>query len=231
MAIKKRIVCYTTALILLIGSTAQAQYDRAESVGDFALPVTLLSFSATGGYNSVILSWKTASEVDLWGFNVYRSTSPGEALYRMNEDLILSQGTGPELNEYQYIDYSVESGSRYTYKLSTLEFSGTERFIGTSVINYDGLNSLNLTLELKGNFPAPFNSETKIAFSVFETTRVTLQIYDLRGQRIVILLDRILSPGEYFETFSGDQLPSGIYFCRLQGENGFDRIHKMILLR
>ena len=231
MAINKRVVCYSIAMILLIGSTANAQYDRAESVGDFALPVTLLSFSATGGYNSIVLNWRTASEIDLWGFNIYRSIVPEDALCKINENVIPSQGTGLELNEYHYIDCDVETGLSYLYKLYAVEFSGFEELIGMTAINYDQQIAVDLTLELKGNFPTPFNSETKIAFSVYETTRVLLQVYDVKGQKIGTLLDRILSPGDYFETFTGDQLPSGIYLCRLRGGNGFDSIHKMILLR
>lgn len=216
---------------MILVSSAGAQYDRGESAGDFALPVTLLDFTASGGENCVILSWVTASEVDLVGFNLYRSLKREEYYTCINPLIVPSRGTGPELNEYQYIDYDVENGSCYFYKLSSVELSGCEEYVGSIVTGIPLKTIGDMSITLKGSFPDPFNSQVSILFAVNKESRISLCVYDIIGRKVATLLDRVLSPGEYSESLNGDQLPSGVYLCRLQGENGLDRVHKMVLLR
>ena len=214
-----------------LASGVKAQYDRGESVGDYALPVTLLNFSASGGHNSIILTWMTASEIDLMGFNLCRSMEPEEGFYRINPTFIPAMGKGPELIEYQYVDYEVDNGFLYYYRLLEVGLNGQETIIGSTHHSFTMLQeSWDSPIDLKGNYPEPFNELTRIFFSVYEKSRVQLQIYDLKGRKVATVLDRILSPGNYEEPFEGDLFPSGIYFCRLKGENGFETVRKMVLL-
>ncbi len=229
IARKITIVCLISIFTICI-STAVAQYDRSESSGDYALPVTLLSFSASGGNDAVILDWATGSEIDLMGFNLYRSTESVENFDRLNSTLIPSQG-GAEFTEYEYIDGETEVGVDYFYRLSTIELNGSEHIIGATISGHLSPTGRELTFSLRGSFPDPFNSQASIAFSVHEYGRISLQVYDLSGRKIITLLDRILSPGEYVESFNGDQLPSGVYLCRLHDAQGFSITHKMVLLR
>ena len=210
---------------------AQAQYDRAESSGDFALPVTLTAFSASGGENSIVLQWTTASEVDLIGFNLYRSREPVGGFERINPAVIPAQGTGPEINEYHFIDVDVSPGCCYYYRLSTFELDGSETFIGTTIMGSASNFYGNLSIALKGCYPDPFNSQVSIAFSVNLENRITLTVYDTNGCKVATLIDRVLAPGQYVETFHGDHLPSGMYLCRMQSASGYDQVRRMILLR
>jgi hypothetical protein len=221
-------------LVLLcagISLNAQAQYDRGESSGDFALPVTLLNFSAVGEDHAIMLQWTTASEIDLVGFNLYRSEEPIGGFTCINPTIIPSRGAGPEINEYQYLDDDVASGSSYFYKLSSLELDGSEVFLGSTITGNPSHAYGDMSFALKGSYPDPFNGQASIVFSVKAENRVSLTIYDINGRVISILVDRILAPGEYVETFHGDHLPSGVYLCRMQSEGGYNYVHKMILLR
>ncbi len=84
-------------------------------------------------------------------------------------------------------------------------------------------------------FPNPFNPHCTIRFSLAQSEKVSLSIHDLRGRRVVSLVDERLSAGDFERVWDGhDQQgrasASGIYFMRLQaGERLLSR--KMILLR
>jgi hypothetical protein len=218
-------------LCVFLASNVEAQYDRGESSGDYALPVTLLNFTASDGEHAITLNWVTASEIDLVGFNLHRSTEPNGGFMRINPGLIPSQGTGPALNEYQYVDDAVEDGFLYYYKLSSIELDGNEEFIGSTVKGSISPTIGDPSIAFKGSYPDPFNSQVSIAFSVNSEGRVSLTIHDVSGRKIATLLNRILASGDYIETFKGDQFPSGVYLCRVQGGNGYQHVHKMILLR
>lgn len=239
----KSSVLWLILVLVFLSLTARAQYDRSESSGDFPLPVTLMNFTAAGGDNSVVLCWKTCSEIDLAGFNLYRALGCDGVFSPINPVLVPARGTGPDFQEYQYIDQNLSNGFHYYYKLSTVDLNGREAIEEPPILGIPGNPqetswqdpALDLTqfalLRFKGNYPEPFNGQAWIAFSVYESSRVLLQIYDISGRKVASLLDCIFSPGDYVQLFNGDHLPSGVYFCRLQGENGFDTIQKMVLLR
>ena len=84
---------------------------------------------------------------------------------------------------------------------------------------------------LKQNFPNPFNPTTLISFDLPNTSKVSLKIYNMRGESIATLLDnKILSMGANEVEFNAESLPSGIYIYSLKaGEYNLNR--KMILLK
>ncbi len=83
---------------------------------------------------------------------------------------------------------------------------------------------------LYGNYPNPFNPTTKIPFDVVETGHVRMDVFDVIGRRVVTLVDRSLSPGQYTANFDGAGLPSGVYLYRIEmGE--FVAVKKMLLVK
>ncbi len=80
------------------------------------------------------------------------------------------------------------------------------------------------------NAPNPFNPETRIAFDLVKGGMVTLRIYNLLGQQVAELLNGVAAPGHHQIMFNGSNLPSGIYFYRLETE-GFVDQKKMLLLK
>jgi predicted outer membrane repeat protein len=83
---------------------------------------------------------------------------------------------------------------------------------------------------LSQNYPNPFNPNTKIEYQIPELSLVTLRIYDTLGNEVMTLVNEEQSGGNYKVEFDSSNLPSGIYFYRLEA-NGFDHTKKMILLR
>ncbi|MBN1633093.1 MAG: T9SS type A sorting domain-containing protein [Ignavibacteria bacterium] len=99
---------------------------------------------------------------------------------------------------------------------------------------------------LEQNYPNPFNAVTRIKFKVTsegdrsqktgvslggrsQKTGVRLKVYDLNGREIRTLVNERLEAGVYEVRFDSGDLPSGIYFYRMQTEN-FISTKKLILL-
>ena len=88
---------------------------------------------------------------------------------------------------------------------------------------------------LTQNYPNPFNPVTKIKFEIpgqarNDNTLVTLKIYDLLGREIATLINEEKPAGKYEVEFNATNLPSGIYFYRIQAGD-FIKTRKMVLLR
>jgi hypothetical protein len=73
-------------------------------------------------------------------------------------------------------------------------------------------------LQLKQNFPNPFNPSTSITFSIPKTGKTLVTVYDLIGAPVATLVNEQLEAGEYTVNFAASHLPSGIYIYKLQHE-------------
>ncbi len=83
--------------------------------------------------------------------------------------------------------------------------------------------------ELYPNYPNPFNPVTRIRFSLPRQSRISLNVYDVRGHKVRSLLqNRTTSSGSHTIGFNGKNLPSGIYLCVLQ--TGSIRLTQKMLL-
>jgi hypothetical protein len=86
------------------------------------------------------------------------------------------------------------------------------------------------TYVLNQNFPNPFNPSTTIRFSIPNTGKVTLKVYNLLGMEVATLVDGELSAGTHRVTFEASNLPSGVYFYRIDA-GSFSDVRKMALLK
>ena len=85
------------------------------------------------------------------------------------------------------------------------------------------------------NFPNPFNPTTTINYSLKENSKVSLNIYNIKGQKVKQLISSQLSVGQHSVVWNGtDQtnkpVSSGIYFYKLKTEN-YEKVKRMILLK
>lgn len=88
---------------------------------------------------------------------------------------------------------------------------------------------------LKQNYPNPFNPQTKIGFVLPEGQTVSLEIYNILGQRVRTLISGFREAGVHTAVWNGtndkeSDVPSGIYFYRLT-TGTFNQTGKMALLR
>jgi photosystem II stability/assembly factor-like uncharacterized protein len=80
------------------------------------------------------------------------------------------------------------------------------------------------------NYPNPFNPITHIRYSIPQSSRVILKVYDVLGNQVAKLVDKYQNAGEYDVIFSADELASGIYFYRLMA-GSYNNTKKMIFLK
>jgi hypothetical protein len=83
---------------------------------------------------------------------------------------------------------------------------------------------------LLGNYPNPFNNSTIIKFRLADPGHVSLEIYNILGQRVETLTSGVMSAGEHELVWTGRDVPSGVYFYRLTaGEKS--AVRKMALIK
>jgi hypothetical protein len=89
------------------------------------------------------------------------------------------------------------------------------------------------------NYPNPFNPVTKIKFNISALGPpskgdrgmiISIDIFDILGRQVAVLLNRYLSPGSYEISFDALNYPSGVYFYRLEAGE-FKQTNKMILIK
>lgn len=91
-----------------------------------AAAVVLSSFEGTPDQitGEVRLVWKTASQLDTAGFNLYRSDRAEGPYVRINPQLVPATPQAVTGNTYEYVDRNVNSGRTYYYQLEELEING-----------------------------------------------------------------------------------------------------------
>jgi len=91
--------------------------------------VTLAGFETISNIGQVRITWETAQEIEVVGFNIYRSTNPDGNRVKINDDLIPSQNPGGLVGaSYNLVDQDVEMGMKYYYWLECEELSGGAYF-------------------------------------------------------------------------------------------------------
>ena len=91
-------------------------------------------------------------------------------------------------------------------------------------------NDMPKAFNLAQNFPNPFNPSTTVQYSVANAGLIKIAVYNVIGQEIAELVNEEKQPGTYNVAFDASNLPSGIYFCRMEA-NDFASTRKMILLK
>ncbi len=219
-------------------------------LGDASLPVTLASFSALVKSKNVLLTWRTESEVENLGFEIFRSLSENGQYSLIDSYLdnpeLKGQGNSSVGKTYHYTDQTVQKGTTYYYKLADVSFNGQKSFHGPIKVQVTQ-NQLNVTsnsapktFKLYPNHPNPFNPSTEIVFDLpadkQNTVQARLDIYNINGQKVRSLLQQSLPTGKQYQIHwdgkddSGNTLPAGIYFGFLKAGN-FQQSVKMCLVK
>ena len=201
----------------IIAATSQGLWKR--NVNE-VIPVELSSFTASVSGSDVVLNWSTATETNNLGFEVERQRTEWEKV-----GFITGYGTTTEPGYYSYRDKNLSSGV-YQYRLKQIDFDGTFEFSNEIEVEVYAPNEFSL----EQNYPNPFNPTTKIKYQISEAGFVRLNIYDVLGNEVAILINEEKPAGNYEVRFDASKLSSGIYFYTLKAGN-FIKTNKMILLR
>ena len=158
--------------------------------------------------------------------NIVAISEPTNDFARFTVPLIYFSSELPSacVVQFQMIGPSTEHAQPTTgsyYVLDDLSFEGTTD-VEQSNMNFP------TRFELFQNYPNPFNPKTKIKYSIWKVSYVTLKIYDLLGREVQTIVNGDKFPGTYEATFDGSNLSSGVYFYKLQA-GGFAQTKKFIL--
>jgi len=83
---------------------------------------------------------------------------------------------------------------------------------------------------IKQNYPNPFNPTTSIRYYIPKNGNVRLEIFDIRGQVVDILVDSYMPAGDHLKVWNSANKASGTYFYRLL-YGGIRQTKSMILLK
>lgn len=112
-------------------------------------------------------------------------------------------------------------------------FSHNANFVD---INWDSVTSVEDKDQipngfvLNQNYPNPFNPTTSISFQLEKASAVSLNVYNVLGERVASLINQVLSSGLHEINFNAENLQSGTYYYALKTDLTTD-VKKMILLK
>ncbi len=84
---------------------------------------------------------------------------------------------------------------------------------------------------LIGNSPNPFNPETTIDYSIASKSRVELDIFNIRGQKVRTLVNETMPSGKHRVAWDASAVASGVYFYRLKAGGKTIDVKKMVMIK
>lgn len=204
------------------------------------VPVELSSFTAalTAG-DDVSLCWVTQSETNVQGYRILRNTADHAESATLISPLIDGTNT-PEQHSYSFTDAEIFEPGTYYYWLQNVDFGGDEQLHGPVSVNFDHTPGeitpeIPAVTQLSDIYPNPFHLHAVVPFSLKESARVQIRIYNTRGQLLRHFDLAEKAAGAYQidwdgKDINGHDCGSGIYHFVMQaGAQTFQR--KAVLLK
>jgi hypothetical protein len=201
-------------------------------------PRAPVNLTAAVDSNQILLSWNRNTEADFSHYNLYRDTTEG---FIIDSTKLISTQT-----DTFFIQTVPEGETNLYYKLTAVDSQGNESNPSEEVhIFLTGINNKKqITInnyKLYQNYPNPFNPTTRIGYRIKERGYVKLMVYDIKGELVEVLVNRVQEAGYHEAELnvaqdSSPALASGIYLYRIEviGEGDIPRfsdMKKMILLK
>jgi hypothetical protein len=187
-----------------------------------AIHAVTLNTQATAG--RVRIEWYAPGD-EILEASVYRRTD--------ESDWVLQGHPVTDLQrKILYEDDTVLSGIRYGYRLVLLDVTGHQSAVETWVSVPENAPAV---IRLEAPRPNPFGNRVSLTYGLPHEGRVRLALYDVRGRRVALIVDRVEAAG--WRSFdwdgrngSGRELPSGAYFLKLEyGEQ--TQVRKVLIAR
>jgi hypothetical protein len=214
-----------------------SEFAIGTTTSDNPLPVEITGINVAQERGTIVLTWKTSSELENYGFEIDRKLVAGQQVLgssnSMNENanwhqVGFVQGNGTSNIQHNYLLKDFVSPGQYCYRLKQIDRDGT--------IQYQNQVEVTVRLEegdygLKQNYPNPFNPATTFQFALKSTGNVDLSVYNSLGQRICTLFNGTITGGILYSLpFDAKDLASGTYFYVLRA-NGTNEVRKFLLLK
>ncbi|NIR48339.1 T9SS type A sorting domain-containing protein [candidate division KSB1 bacterium] len=221
-----------------------------------AAPQNLVIANPSEDGANPILQWDANTEPDLDHYLVWRGTTPNW------KTTPITWETSPAANvtvttwtdNETFIDLDVLSATYYRvtavddannesdYSNTTSTTSSNIHKAGVGEEKEERTTAIPIAFALHQNFPNPFNPQTEIRFELPAANHVTLEIYNVLGEKIRTLTERNLTAGFHAASWDGkddrgQNVPSGLYIYRMvvtsrdNGDAVFSQTKKLTLLR
>jgi hypothetical protein len=179
-------------------------------VPDILTPVQLTSFVAGKVGSRVQLAWKTATEINNFGFDVERKANEAEW---ETIGFVRGHGTVNTPQSYSFSDAPPATAQGVvSYRLRQIDRDGKTEYSPVVSVTMAAVK----TFGLLSAYPNPFNPTTTLSFTLPEASSVTLAIFDKTGREVARLIDNApMNAGSYSQIFNANRLTSGDYFAWL----------------
>ncbi|MCK9408119.1 MAG: T9SS type A sorting domain-containing protein [Bacteroidetes bacterium] len=199
-----------------------------------ALPVELVSFTVSSTLLNAELKWKTATEVNNYGFVVEKRTTPVSPLLQGGDvsggwskaGFVEGNGTINTPKNYSFFDKYLSTG-KYSYRLKQIDRDG--KFVYSQEVEVT-ISEPPKEFVLMQNYPNPFNPSTVISYQIPANSHVSLKVYDALGREAALLVNEVKEAGSYSATFEASKFSSGMYFYTLTA-GSFTATKKQLLMK
>ncbi len=99
-----------------------------------------------------------------------------------------------------------------------------------NITSIDKFDVTNKDYILFPNYPNPFNTTTKIQFFIPHSTFLEFNVYNSMGQLVDKINKKYYQIGLHSFTYNANNLPSGVYFLRMEGDN-INKTIKLMLVK
>ncbi len=176
---------------------------------DPPFPVELVSFTGFAEGNIIKLNWRTATELNNFGFDVERKNPEGSF---EKIGFVSGAGNSSSPKSYWFEDNLITVPGRYEYRLRQNDFDGNFDYSKTIYIFIKSPSSA----KLYNNYPNPFNPVTRIKFELSSGEKVNMKLFDSVGREIMHLLNDFFDAGYHSIEISFQNLASGLYYLVMQ---------------
>lgn len=210
--------------------------DKQTFIAGSSTSLPSISRSTNGGtsFSSVSVSGVTGYCNLKWvpGTNVCYLTSNGGAAgcaaKSTNGGATWTQMSTASITGITHMDLVYTSGTVYAYAVAT--DGSVIKLVDVLVGVNNGNTNIPSDYALEQNYPNPFNPSTTINYSLPEASNVTLKIYDVLGNEVMVVVNEHKTAGRHSATVDASNLASGVYFYRLEAGSYTDT-KKMTLLK
>jgi hypothetical protein len=200
---------------------------------DGALPIQLASLAASVlRDNDVEVTWKTISETNNYGFEVYRKRDGADDWLRIA--FVNGHGTTLAPQSYSYLDRALPFGE-YFYRIKQVDLDGKSEIFPKGTPSEPEIEVMvgvaPGAFVLAQNYPNPFNPSTQIEFVVPQSGFATMKVYNVLGQEVATLFEGSSEAGKInIVRFDASNVASGLYFYTLRNA-GKVETKRMLLLK
>jgi hypothetical protein len=167
-------------------------------------------------YNSTAIKRFDSSGVYLNDFITGLSNCEGVDFFP-NGDILIGNGGTSSVKLFNsngtYISDLITSGSG---NLLTPNAIVIREIDSTAASVIDKVNVLNNNPELDQNYPNPFNPTTSIPFTLSKSSRISIDLFNILGQKIKTLVNDVYQAGSHTIKLDGNELAAGVYFYRMK---------------